>query len=354
MDQVDLADIVVVLVAHRYGWIPSSDEGGDDNTSITWLEVRRARDQNKPILAYLVEEHHPWPPKHIETKRIKAKCLEEFKAELMATIADFFTIPTSLDGPISRDIPRVIERLRAERKEKQPAYKAGFLRSPRIYISDCGAPGALISDAAQRLEQVGLLAEKPVYSGYYIDTATEFYERCDFGILAMGSAANERYPHVMEEERLVRLPISVYFEPVDMSMTGFGAPMSGRALSLEDWRYRPKACFVELLSAVRSQLVETGWTIFKGELPDIELVDLTKWAHSRNWRKALSRAGFTLKEDTDTGGQITVSEEVGKARLSLFAWGSKTSDDFERTALSRAERGAAIIAIAEAGACSPD
>ena len=41
LDQVDQADIVIVLAAHRYGWVPAVEDGGDGRTSITELEVRR-------------------------------------------------------------------------------------------------------------------------------------------------------------------------------------------------------------------------------------------------------------------------------------------------------------------------
>ena len=47
-------DILVVLVAHRYGWIPSLAEGGDNATSITWHEVNWARASALPVLPYLV------------------------------------------------------------------------------------------------------------------------------------------------------------------------------------------------------------------------------------------------------------------------------------------------------------
>ena len=41
LDKVDEADVVVVLVAHRYGWIPPDQASGGDE-SITWLECERA------------------------------------------------------------------------------------------------------------------------------------------------------------------------------------------------------------------------------------------------------------------------------------------------------------------------
>src|SRR6185369_14379597 len=37
------ADALIAIVAHRYGWIPSIDDGGDGNKSITWFEVEAAK-----------------------------------------------------------------------------------------------------------------------------------------------------------------------------------------------------------------------------------------------------------------------------------------------------------------------
>src|SRR5262245_63158486 len=58
-------DILVVLVAHRYGWIPSKEEGGDNATSITSLEVSWARDAALPVLPYLVSPDASWPVRFI-------------------------------------------------------------------------------------------------------------------------------------------------------------------------------------------------------------------------------------------------------------------------------------------------
>jgi formylglycine-generating enzyme required for sulfatase activity len=54
------ADILIVIVAHRCGWIPSADEGGDGKRSITWLEVAAAEEAGRQILAYLVKADAPW------------------------------------------------------------------------------------------------------------------------------------------------------------------------------------------------------------------------------------------------------------------------------------------------------
>jgi len=56
------SDVVVVVVAHRYGWVPSVDEGGDGERSITRIEFDTAVDPgvNVPLLAFLVDDRSVW------------------------------------------------------------------------------------------------------------------------------------------------------------------------------------------------------------------------------------------------------------------------------------------------------
>jgi tetratricopeptide (TPR) repeat protein len=54
------ADAVVCIVAHRYGYVPPPELGGDGKRSITWLEVDAARQAGKPVFAFLVDPQAPW------------------------------------------------------------------------------------------------------------------------------------------------------------------------------------------------------------------------------------------------------------------------------------------------------
>src|SRR5262249_19413300 len=93
-------DILVVLVAHRYGWIPSKDEGGDNTTSITWLEVKTARASGLQVLPYLINPDASWPVRLIEglQDRPILDRLEAFKADLRQSISGFFgPDPASLE-----------------------------------------------------------------------------------------------------------------------------------------------------------------------------------------------------------------------------------------------------------------
>lgn len=54
------ADAVICIVAHRYGYVPPKELGGDGERSITWLEVDAARKAGKPVFAFLVNPNTPW------------------------------------------------------------------------------------------------------------------------------------------------------------------------------------------------------------------------------------------------------------------------------------------------------
>jgi hypothetical protein len=73
MARVDQADVLVVIVAHRFGWVPDEQGGRKDRRrSITWLECQRARDNGKDVLAFLVEDplDPPWPAELREGYRL--------------------------------------------------------------------------------------------------------------------------------------------------------------------------------------------------------------------------------------------------------------------------------------------
>ena len=54
------ADAVVCIVAHRYGYVPPKELGGDGERSITWLEVDAAKATGKPVFVFLVDPKAPW------------------------------------------------------------------------------------------------------------------------------------------------------------------------------------------------------------------------------------------------------------------------------------------------------
>jgi len=85
------ADAVICIVAHRYGYVPPPELGGDGERSITWLEVDAAKRAGKPVFAFLVDLKAPWTelkeqdrltsePPNKEAEIVKAvRKLKEFK-----------------------------------------------------------------------------------------------------------------------------------------------------------------------------------------------------------------------------------------------------------------------------------
>lgn len=54
------ADAVICIVAHRYGYVPPAELGGDGERSITWLEVDAAKSAGKPVFPFLIDPKALW------------------------------------------------------------------------------------------------------------------------------------------------------------------------------------------------------------------------------------------------------------------------------------------------------
>ena len=62
-------DVLVVIVAYRYGWIPIDQTPGE-RKSITCMECERALSNSKEVLAFLVDPKYEWPEKLTEEYRL--------------------------------------------------------------------------------------------------------------------------------------------------------------------------------------------------------------------------------------------------------------------------------------------
>jgi len=85
-------DLVVVIVAHRYGWVPP-DQAAGDYKSITRLECEWAAGAGKEVIAFLIDEQAPWP----------ADLREEYAATLavlkgVPTVEEIAAIRRSVEG----------------------------------------------------------------------------------------------------------------------------------------------------------------------------------------------------------------------------------------------------------------
>src|SRR5262249_10608242 len=94
MQMAAAADAVICIVAHRYGYVPPPELGGDGERSITWLEIDSAKAAGRSVFVFLVDPKAPWtelkesdrlntepPEKVVEIVKAVRK-LQEFKAYL--------------------------------------------------------------------------------------------------------------------------------------------------------------------------------------------------------------------------------------------------------------------------------
>jgi hypothetical protein len=115
------AEVIVVLVAHRYGWVPEAPPNPEAK-SITWLECEHAWNvTGKEVLAFLVDPDFDWPAEKRENYRViealrlppaqreavtnevlrNEKKLQEFKRKLGGTIRATFTDAASVRALVS-------------------------------------------------------------------------------------------------------------------------------------------------------------------------------------------------------------------------------------------------------------
>lgn len=103
LNKVHKSDAVVVIVAHRYGWIPGVDEGGDGKKSITWLEVETALNEKKPVFAFLVDMSYGWTLPKEQDLLLKAKGGDE-KAKVIEKVDSLQEFRTFLENKTVREI----------------------------------------------------------------------------------------------------------------------------------------------------------------------------------------------------------------------------------------------------------
>ncbi|RQW04566.1 DUF4062 domain-containing protein [candidate division KSB1 bacterium] len=120
LEKVRSCDLLIVVVAHRYGWIPKQQEKPNYHKSITWLECEAMLNAGKKVLTFLVDEKCKWPDElkdsyelvqalekneaNIElfkTVNLKTKRLLELKEWLKnETTPAYFTNPDSLESAV--------------------------------------------------------------------------------------------------------------------------------------------------------------------------------------------------------------------------------------------------------------
>lgn len=124
LEMVDRSEAYVGIFAWRYGYVPalvaephppaainiSVVEGAvDGETSITHYEYLRAVQRKLPIMAFLLDEHYPWPPQFIDgfdKTRVQAPAnADKIRAlrQLLQQerVVSWFTTPSDLEARVS-------------------------------------------------------------------------------------------------------------------------------------------------------------------------------------------------------------------------------------------------------------
>jgi hypothetical protein len=100
-DQIANADLVLVIVAHRRGWVPLATEGGDGESSITALELRHAKSLEKPVLIFVADS--TWPGDRWEDDAEARGYVKTFRSKLNQPVQFFGAEPER--GPESERLP---------------------------------------------------------------------------------------------------------------------------------------------------------------------------------------------------------------------------------------------------------
>jgi hypothetical protein len=109
-EEVARSDALIVIVGHRYGWVPPKQDGGDGRRSITWWEVQWALDAKKPVYAFLIDPTVAWSGSREQDRLVSAsseadtlgvwrdvRSLAEFRAFLERSMTrELFTTPDQL------------------------------------------------------------------------------------------------------------------------------------------------------------------------------------------------------------------------------------------------------------------
>jgi hypothetical protein len=112
-------DVLLVIVAWRQGWVPSIEQGGNGEDSITAFEIRYARERHIPVLVLFAGP--AWPGYLWEDDAEKRNWIKHFREE-MNQIAGTF----EYEAPGSRDSER-LPAFRALVKQTLLAHKERLL-----------------------------------------------------------------------------------------------------------------------------------------------------------------------------------------------------------------------------------
>jgi len=216
--------VAVVLVAHRYGWVPD-DRSNPDHKSITWLECDHARLANgKEVQAFLVDEEYAWPAELKESYRLvtdrkkpgigdeverNETRLAEFKRELCGYFRGSFTDAASVR-------PLVSEALAAWRERHRPATVAAAPQDPETYLR-------ALEDKTRQIRITGLSTKR----------AEPYVFRIDEIYIPLTTPAGREMPRDVATERgIEKKPVELEQTLSRRRVVLIGDPGSGKSTFL--------------------------------------------------------------------------------------------------------------------------
>ena len=117
------ADLVVLILAYRYGWIPTQDEGGDGVSSMTRIEFETALQYDRPVIAFIVDEKSAWTAPAEQDRLLTASserealavwttvlALQRFKQDARTLVRDTFSTPADLADKVGTAVARWLLR----------------------------------------------------------------------------------------------------------------------------------------------------------------------------------------------------------------------------------------------------
>ena len=104
LEELDKCDVLVGVYAYRYGTVPTGSKA-----SVTEQEYLHAMSKKIPVLVFVVDESHPWPPKLMDKSQAE---VEKFKSKATAEhTPDYFTSPDNLAQKVVSSIGRLAKKL---------------------------------------------------------------------------------------------------------------------------------------------------------------------------------------------------------------------------------------------------
>lgn len=150
LNKVSQCDVVVAIVAKRYGWIPREPDN-DEQHSITWLECEQASKENKEVLAFLLDQGASWPDDRSDEWSVVAALREgtaspELLANVQLSISKLADFKQWLNtGRIRRtfhtseDLHRQVFQALIDWKERNFDYErapSGLIFQPKVVEED--------------------------------------------------------------------------------------------------------------------------------------------------------------------------------------------------------------------------